>query len=317
MGSMHVIFEGIAAHRLWENVKDYLDLLRLSHELQRKGDGLEAERAMQAFMWICYAGGGHVASQEILGNEKRKNAIESTDQTFYRVVRSRENLTVQVNLEGGRREILEFGNAIGYSAVVSLSDEGYHCYLNNDSPGYMLMENAKHMKPYPQNRRSSEFIYISSVVHVPSLRRLFASRDTEEQPLSDPVDDPDECFLRTREVHRRRRDNRSESYEGMEVFETTLKQIQDLIVLMKFDDKGHLVTKYADSQLPVILCPISGGGDGALIVGRCGLWPVDRDMRRHLRYKLDFARYNADDASDMERELIRNAVKKFSREKRN
>ena len=308
-----IVFDGFAARQLWDNVKESLDLLSEFHRLQNQGRSREAERALQAFMWVCYAGTENVASREIhtVGHESRLKQIDEADPNFYSVVRRQDNVVVQLNLDGGRQEFLDFGNAVGYSAVVSLSEPGFQAYMNNASPGFKLMHDLEFMLAAPHNRRQSEFIYISSAVHIPSLSRLFAKPIPVSQPLVEPVHSADECYERVFETRKTRRTNRigDGDIDGSEVFNVTLNQIRHLILPMWLDDNGKLAT-YSSYRLPVIVCPISGRGDGASLVGKAGLWPRDRDQRGHLRYMLDFSRYNAD-ATIQERSFIRRAVEFF------
>ena len=311
---MIIRFEGRAAERIWRNIEDHVSYADTVASLLKSNRTVEAELLLQTLIWLCYGGTSvrmPVSDTEVKEYIDQRRQIQEVDPGFYKLVTSHQSIVLEVKL-GKVTKSLNFGNYVGYSAVLAINEQGFREYVNNEIPGFKLGSDTSYLVPKTHNKKASEFLYISSVVHLPSLVRLFSVDEEPEQPLSSPVQSADECYEAVFRTDKKRKAHRKKlPIVGSEVLNTTLQQIRSMIVPMKIVTGDRLVTSPA-YRLPVILCPISGKGEGAFLVGKAGFWPSDTDARGYLRYKLDFARYNDPSASEEERVYIRLAVRYLS-----
>ena len=257
-----IVFRGRAAQRLWQNIEAHPHLLPdpLALESPDSEQRRRAELAAITFMVTAAWGYNRTSDAEYGSRLNRFVYIDRINSDAYRLTRSRADHFVEIHTRAGTHTI-DLGRAIGFSAVLPLTELGYRNYSFNNKAMTELAEGDIVSSPYPKH--SVRYALIAGLL---DFRALVGYLDGRRS------------FPRTARA----------------VIRDLGCQISGFVPPMTLWKERGKAYAEPDSgrHAPVILCPLSGRGMGGALLRTAGFRPEGTDVRRNRVWVLDLEEIN-------------------------
>lgn len=264
-------FEGEAARRLWRNIKDDLDLLENALVLKHLSGPERAQAELQLITFLANAGFGEA---DVLAHRHtcRRELLDSN-----------EPLTVEI-VRGDESKRLELGCAIGYSAIIPLTENGYREYMTNQVSAFQFTE--RHIIRPEQVPAAPCYIYGEGVFHF--------------QSLADPEQFPAHVY----ESHVQPKDR---------IYNHLFRHVKHFLPrLLLSDDEPRLQTE-SPGQMPIFV--FADNGVMARSLMKFGFVPPstfpDKGIAGYPRYLMDLADYNRADVDTERKHSMEKALHTF------
>lgn len=281
-----VVFAPETSARVWANVRDHLDLLRAADGVRELRGSALAEAKAKLVAFICTAAYGYSRAHDAKYGSwwQRFHYLLRLNPGAYRLHLADEPVRVELDLAGGR-QALDFGLVDGCTGVIPLTRSGFQGYMANRARLTDLAENE--VSRWTGDTHVDRYLVITGAFHVPSIPGMDLPRPQRRQLQPGAV----------------------------EVVCTLFRQVARFLPYLRLADSNRVVwAGDQTTELPQVVCPLSGLGMGDQLIEKLGFVPVGRDAGGLMeKYLLDLSAAHDRGTAAERRWSLRNAVRGLRR----